>query len=234
MALKLTVPFSEKNEAKGRGAFWSVDDKIWFAPANQDYNQFTQWANVEQANLILQSPYFVAQNAVRCWKCSGTTGVVALATANNYYFLDYEEMDAEIETGPELDGIDAPDGKKIWFKEQGFSFVSYVSAMDEVSAARLATAYPLFYLDYSKASDGSYWMNHCQHCMAIQGDFFLHDSPGGAFCPTTAKQCQQLTLVSQDVKYDCVLNGGRNWSSIDEQIPVWATVKMGKSGLASR
>lgn len=234
MALKLTVPFAEKDEAKGRGALWSMDDKTWFAPPNQDYNQFTHWAKVEQANLILQSPYFVAHNEVCCWKCKGVTAVVALATAANYFIMDYEEVDAEIETGPELDGIDAPDGKKIWYKEQGFSFVSYVSAMDEVNAAWLAAAYPLFYLDYSKANDGNYWTNHCQHCMAIQGDFFLHDRPGGAFSPTTPKQCEQLMLVSQNVKYDCVVIGARNWSSIDGQIPFLATVKKGPPGLPSR
>jgi hypothetical protein len=36
--------------------------------------------------------------------------------------------------------------------------------------------------DFSRTADASYWMNHCAHCDAKQGDFFVH-GPDGPFWP---------------------------------------------------
>lgn len=32
--------------------------------------------------------------------------------------------------------------------------------------------------DFSRSADLTYWMNHCRHCDASQGDFFVHGSDG--------------------------------------------------------
>lgn len=40
----------------------------------------------------------------------------------------------------------------------------------------------LFRPDYSRTVDMMYWMNHCEHCDATQGDFFVH-GPNGPFWP---------------------------------------------------
>ena len=29
----------------------------------------------------------------------------------------------------------------------------------------------------------TYYANHCERCEALQGDFYLHSEPGGAFFP---------------------------------------------------
>lgn len=39
----LYVPFSEKDEAKKLGARWDKEEKMWFAPAGVDLNEFNSW-----------------------------------------------------------------------------------------------------------------------------------------------------------------------------------------------
>ncbi|RSK45483.1 DUF5710 domain-containing protein [Hymenobacter rigui] len=211
MALKLRVSFADKEEAKRKGALWSVADKTWFVPPHRDYNQFTQWWEAGEATLILQAPYYVATSTIYCWKCTQSTTVAALA-ADSYCLLDYDDSESDEVTE------DAP---KSWYRQQEFVFISGVGYVDEATTAQLAAAYPFFRLGHSRAG-GSYWANHCQHCQALQGDFFLHQEPGGAFSPTTVAECQRLTLEVQPTPYDCILNAGVNWSSFDAQVPRYA------------
>lgn len=210
MALKLKVSFAEKEEAKRRGALWSAEDKTWFVPVHRDYNQFVQWVDAKEATVILQCPYYVATTEVTCWKCAGRTPVVGLAADNYHVLEDEDESDAENESEA-----------KRWTKHQGFAFVSAVGYVDEASSARLAAAYPFFRPGNSQAG-GRYWANHCQQCQALQGDFYLHQEPGGAFSPTTAAECQRILLVVQPVPYDCMVDAGVNWSSFDAQVPLYA------------
>jgi hypothetical protein len=39
----LDVPFSEKDEAKGLGAWWDPDLKKWFVPRGRDPEPFRKW-----------------------------------------------------------------------------------------------------------------------------------------------------------------------------------------------
>ena len=42
MPLKINVPYSEKDLAKEKGAFWDKDNKTWFVPDYKDINLFSQ------------------------------------------------------------------------------------------------------------------------------------------------------------------------------------------------
>ena len=42
--------------------------------------------------------------------------------------------------------------------------------------------------------DSTYWMNHCESCGIKQGDWPLHDEPGGSFFPTDTVEAQRITL----------------------------------------
>lgn len=211
MALKLRVAFTEKEEAKRRGALWSVTDKTWFAPPHLNYNQFAQWVEAGEGTVILQAPYYVATSSISCWKCTQLTTVAALA-ADSYCILDYEESESD-----EANEDDA----KCWYRQQEFAFVSAIDYIDAATATQLAATYPYFRFGHSHAG-GSYWANHCQQCQALQGDFFLHQEPGGPFSPTTVEECQRITLETQPTTYDCIISAGVNWSSFDAQVPRYA------------
>lgn len=49
----------------------------------------------------------------------------------------------------------------------------------------------LFRMDHSHTADLTYWMNHCEHCDAKQGDFFVH-GPSGPFWPYDEAQMDEI------------------------------------------
>jgi hypothetical protein len=49
-----------------------------------------------------------------------------------------------------------------------------------------------FRLDHSRMAGESYLMNHCQHCEAKVGDWFIHN-PGEAFFPTHPDDIARVT-----------------------------------------
>ena len=58
--------------------------------------------------------------------------------------------------------------------------ISNVTAMDNALQEQLKR-WPTFKKVYSKDTGRSYFANCCQHCHAIQEDYFLHCEPYGAF-----------------------------------------------------
>ena len=45
-------------------------------------------------------------------------------------------------------------------------------------------------------------MNHCQHCDAKLGDFFMHGEPGGAFFPTSPEQANKMIIFRINERFD--------------------------------
>ena len=70
-----------------------------------------------------------------------------------------------------------------------------------------------FKLAYSKTAGARYFMNHCQHCGAKLGDFFMHSEPGGAFFPTSPAQANKMTLFRINERFDA--NCGLGYASDD-------------------
>lgn len=52
MPLKINVPYSEKDLAKEKGAFWDKDNKTWFVPDYKDINLFFQWIDTDKVSII--------------------------------------------------------------------------------------------------------------------------------------------------------------------------------------
>jgi hypothetical protein len=58
---------------------------------------------------------------------------------------------------------------------------SYITTMDTEIPNYLAQSYPYFKLTYSKTLNEVFYRNNCPLCGKIQGDYFHHEEPGGAF-----------------------------------------------------
>ena len=71
-----------------------------------------------------------------------------------------------------------------------------------VAAAIRETAGEIYRPDFSGTAGLEYWMNHCQHCDATQGDFFVH-GPNGPFWPQDEVQMEtiQSTRVEGPFKF---------------------------------
>lgn len=60
-----------------------------------------------------------------------------------------------------------------------------------------ASAGPCFRPDHSRTAASRYWMNHCVHCDAKQGDFFVH-GPEGPFWPYDETQMDAIHATRFD------------------------------------
>ena len=69
--------------------------------------------------------------------------------------------------------------------------ISNLEKVDERIGQYLAEFAPNHRMDFSKTQSAKVYMNHCQHCGAKLGDFFLHEL-GGALAPNTCEDAQRM------------------------------------------
>ena len=163
MPLKINVPYSDKDSAKSKGAFWDVEQKTWFVPDHKDINDFQHWIDKSKVSVIIKSPVSIALNSSDCYKCANKTAVISLAS-NNFYYLNTDENEDEK-----------------WFRADGLSFFSMPVFIENEIAGKIKRLFPNYKIAYSKTAESSYWANHCEHCGALQGDFFSTFRTGRRF-----------------------------------------------------
>ena len=72
--------------------------------------------------------------------------------------------------------------------------VSNVTALEPALRRQLA-AWPNFRIIARGPAAGQFFANHCDHCRALQDDYFLHCEPGGVFFAPSAAAPEALQLV---------------------------------------
>jgi hypothetical protein len=96
--------------------------------------------------------------------------------------------------------------KCLWVQKSVPSFISDITKVNE--EAQL----PMYeFTDKFKMSKGNYFANHCEHCNALQGDFYLHEKPGEAFCPTNLKEVKNIKLFKIDQPF--YGSGSHGWDN---------------------
>lgn len=160
----LNVPFGEKDAAKGLGARWDADARIWYVPENLDAGPFWRWLARSDETRVRCESYAVAQAPVKCWRCAKVTEVFALFVPSGFEYRTASER------GPN------------WRVSPVPTILSYVTNVQHDVAHEVQQLTKRFRVDASKASGGlSYWMNHCAACGTKVGDFGLHRDGGGPF-----------------------------------------------------
>lgn len=158
----LNVPYAEKDRAKGLGARWDPEAKRWYIGADRDQAPFKAWllpaaapaAKGSTGYAIVSGDAYVATTISICWKCREPTDVICIYCASATIDGDhYRHLNC-----------------------------SSLTAMDAALEAQMKT-YPRFRFAYSKTANGHSFANHCRWCDALQGDFYDHNEPGGAFFP---------------------------------------------------
>lgn len=165
----LNVPFTDKDQAKALGARWDGLAKQWFVPDGISTQSFAQWLPQTPAlRSYLIAPLYLRISCQPCWRCSEVSRVYCLGTSS----INDEQHDDD---GQPYDNIVENENDLI-----------DVCDLEDIDARLLpllkqhaSTYRPAF----SKTKDSKCWMNHCEHCDAKIGDFFLHSEPGGAFFP---------------------------------------------------
>ena len=122
--------------------------------------------------LICQAVYLLQAEGT-CYRCQRTTRMFALMALPPFA---YEGDDAGVmdEDGPMLREVtNLPDN----LTQQLRPIVGSILRLDE-----------------SKTARSTYWMNHCGHCDAKQGDYYVQ-GPDGPFWPYNDSQVQAIEAV---------------------------------------
>lgn len=195
----LNVPFSEKDEAKKLGARWDASSKVWYVPEGTDPHAFERWLPNELDISIRAKGYSIAQAEDACWKCGELTRVYSfLLPPGHQTFEQGEDEDDDA-----------------WYEHDTSSIVSYVTDLLPTVATRIKSITRNYYLDFSKTTNSSYWMNHCEHCGIKQGDFAMHCEPGGAFFPMDEEAVANIKLERVSEPFSC--NGSTSFGSLLEE-----------------
>lgn len=186
--INLNVPFVQKDLAKELGARWDFANKVWYVPDGVDPAPFAHWLPPEAAPYAdtSQSPgfdiramhYFIVQSHTHCWRCKGLTRVFSFLLPPEHEA--YEPAD--------------DDGPGYWFSPGGVCIVSMIDALPPTVLAHMKRYTRNYRQAYSRTAGTRYFLNHCEHCHAAQGDFYMHNEPGGAFCPVDTLDAQHMLL----------------------------------------
>ncbi|MFY0805611.1 DUF5710 domain-containing protein [Peribacillus frigoritolerans] len=201
--INLKVPFKDKDIAKSLGAKWDKDKKVWFTSYGGETQRFYKWLlPIKEEDIDLKADYFyIAETTRQCWECKRKTKVFCFLL-ESYCFIDAESEFDESENW-----------KSFWIEEDYPSFISEITWLNE--KAQLAM---LNHTERFRASKSEYIANHCDHCDALQGDFYLHEEPGIAFCPVNEKEIKRIKLYKVDEPFEAA--GCHSWSSIFEDYDV--------------
>lgn len=128
--------------------------------------------------------YLVAQVASACWHCHRDTLAIAIALAQDHEIW-VEDPDASAAGRPP--GVWQCAGMRAW--------IFYVEYLPLRVRRRLHAWSSAYRYAYNRQTDGSYWINHCQHCGCAQDDDYLHGEPDVAFLPLAPAAAERI-LVS--------------------------------------
>ncbi|WP_104657399.1 hypothetical protein [Ralstonia insidiosa] len=176
--LPLLLAPSRGADANSAGAVWSDARRGWFANASSDLGALARWLPD-----VIATHYFLATASTTCWKCRESTPVFSIAVPPSH-LMQY----------PLPDDGDGPITAIAWEAAEYGGFLSDLVEMSGSVRKVLAAHCPAYRVDYSHTADTNYLMNHCASCGAKQGDFYLHQEPGGAFFPITEDEAARITL----------------------------------------
>jgi len=137
--------------------------------------------------------YFIAMAVCLCEYCGRSTRLLALALPAGHETLD---VDADVVRR---------DAADVWRRADALAFVFQVEALSASVQRRLRA----FSSHYRREVDelGDRWVNHCEHCGAVQSDDALYCEPGGAFMPGSAAQATAVELLECREAFDAVAGG---------------------------
>jgi len=178
----LKVPYAEKDEAKSLGARWDPTKKVWYVPGHLDAGRFEKWFMPEPDVDVRSASYYIVESPTTCWKCGETTRAVTFMLPAGHESYEPSSNDGE----SYFPGY--------WRILQQPTMLSYVTVIPSSVAKRAVSISAHYRIDFSKTTNSSYWMNHCERCGMKQGDFMMHCEPGGAFFPMSEQEAQQMIL----------------------------------------
>jgi hypothetical protein len=120
------------------------------------------------------APIDVVTAKTGCWKCKKETTVSCLTTA------DFEEEWALVGHSVRL---------------------MNVAVLDKEILVALNQINPGIQSAHSGTAGMNYYANHCEHCGALQGDFYLHMEPSGPFFAGQYPDDAKVTRIAENGRF---------------------------------
>lgn len=129
-----------------------------------------------------------------CYQCKQSTRVSAVGLAG------YEERDREYGDYSEIgDGV----------------LLTGITALNARAAQAVALRAPWMHLAYSQTANATYLANHCEHCDAMIGAWFIQEA-GEAFGPQSMDEAKRLAVEWIEGAIEAEDEGGMMASWLDE------------------
>ena len=217
--LILDVPFSQKDDAKARGARWNPELKKWTCSYRKDYIKFLHWLKEYKHFSPLLSAYggdyefdiacdtmYIAEGKKICSECSKVISVIGFAYEYIFSYLLY------------------PDRHVYNFCYDDLSISSYLDINTPHYIIEILKENFNFSEYYTEANGLVRYANYCPYCQSMQKTYEVgrSDNP---FDITTKENAQKVTLHSLKLKYDYVLLEGYGICTAD-----WLVRKYAKQG----
>lgn len=206
MALLLHVPYEEKDIVKKLGAWWNPEIKRWYVRDKKDYPKFRNWITDKQEFTIVCDYIYIVEGKQSCYRCGESTRVIGFGVEHYFEFVDTND-----------------DEESYYYEEGEIHIVSHFKPMPQRLLEYVQKQYN-YKMRYSQTISDSYMANGCDHCDALQGDFFLFGEVGSPFWVDSKEVASQLKLYRIPLKYDLVFDFMEvGWGSED-----WLIKKYGK------
>ena len=206
MSLLLHVSYEEKDIVKKLGAWWNPEIKRWYVRDKKDYPKFRKWITDKREFTIVCDYIYIVEGKQSCYRCGESTRVIGFGVENYFEFVDTND-----------------DEESYYYEEGEIHIVSHFEPMPQRLLEYVQKQYN-YKMRYSKTISDSYMANGCDHCDALQGDFFLFGEVGSPFWVDSKEVASQLKLYRIPLKYDLVLDFMEvGWGSED-----WLIKKYGK------
>jgi hypothetical protein len=123
--------------------------------------------------------YYVARTTAQCQDCGLPTCLLALALPRGHEMRDGDAQDK-------------------WHPADANAFLFYVELLSDDVEQRLQELSRHFHPARSRATQSTYWANHCQHCGTLFEDHELHCEPDGPFMPSSEASAADVELLRID------------------------------------
>jgi len=203
MNIPLNIPEKHAEEAKQAGAIYDPDVQIWYAPSVEIFQKLSRWA-YDGYSAILLTPLIMTAKR-KCWKCQADTTVVCPVAEK--FLLPDEETEYS------------------WELCEYFTSFSDVTKISPKLLKTIQEHFPSYKWGTSSVVPDGYYANHCTHCGAIQGDFYLHSEPDSPFFAHTPEETSQVTLVPVEAAYSPMILGGDSMGDSDDLVQQYAVRK---------
>jgi len=186
----LEVPFNEKSEAKALGAKWHSEKRKWFVPEDVNLKKFNKWIPQYETEFTLRAiaPFYLIESTEVCYKCRSQSKVITFGASG-------------------CEGQEENEKELVKFQ--------YIAVLPDRLKNLVNEKYQKYYIDWSNTTKSFYYINHCEHCGAILGDFYMHNEPEGAFFPKTPEEAKEILVLELKTDGFVKLNGEPSWGTME-------------------